>query len=601
MTFTPIPRGTENWDGPVNDAFTALDAAITSATDGALVATNNLSDLTNTTSARAHLGLTKGAAVDSNVFNVLDHGAVGDGTTDDSAAFNAAIALAVQGDVVYVPPGTYALGSPVVLSLGVTLAGSGWNSHFTPRTNLVNSYIRPIATGFTGTQLIRIDPAPVDGSYLNSAYQGGPRIKGLALSGYLVNNVSSAAINAIEISSGVHDAAVIDVTAWQFTGDGVKVTNSSGITFNNVISTTNTGNGFNFITGITDTDILNCYSQGNGGDGYVLPNPNAVKLMGCRSEFNAGYGYKFTGLNYSSSVTNCNTDRSGKDGFYINCLDGGHPLLLVGCEAKRDGSDGSSRVGFNLVGTDSTTQCSGAVLTACNTYVGRNDDGSGTRSPLYGVQTANTRTCTIAGGGWIEGTSGPYNDLALCLIRYAGVRQVTTDATTGVQTLSNSDRTTIVGNTGAGKSVQFWTRGGGERWEIASNSTAEAGSNAGSDLDFTAFNDAGTTINIPLRITRSTGNARFLGNVDINTVGRGLQVAEGTNAKSGVATLTAGAATVANTSVTSSSRIQLTSNADGGTPGWLRVSARSAGTSFTITSSSATDTSSVAWFIVEPG
>jgi hypothetical protein len=37
-----------------------------------------------------------------------------------------------------------------------------------------------------------------------------------------------------------------------------------------------------------------------------------------------------------------------------------------------------------------------------------------------------------------------------------------------------------------------------------------------------------------------------------------------------------------------------------GTPGWLRVSARVAGTSFTITSSSGTDTSTVAWLIAEP-
>lgn len=88
--------------------------------------------------------------------------------------------------------------------------------------------------------------------------------------------------------------------------------------------------------------------------------------------------------------------------------------------------------------------------------------------------------------------------------------------------------------------------------------------------------------------------------VAIMTAGKGLQVKEGSNAKSGTATLVAGSAVVSNTSVTSTSRIQLTSQADGGTPGWLRVSARTAGTSFTITSSSASDTSTVAYFIVEP-
>ena len=94
-----------------------------------------------------------------------------------------------------------------------------------------------------------------------------------------------------------------------------------------------------------------------------------------------------------------------------------------------------------------------------------------------------------------------------------------------------------------------------------------------------------------------TGGTSF----SVTSAGQGLRVAEGSNAKQGTAVLSAGAATVANTSVTATSRIFLTSQADGGTPGWLRVSARVAGTSFTITSSSATDTSTVAYEIFEAG
>lgn len=80
-----------------------------------------------------------------------------------------------------------------------------------------------------------------------------------------------------------------------------------------------------------------------------------------------------------------------------------------------------------------------------------------------------------------------------------------------------------------------------------------------------------------------------------------LRVVEGTNATMGAGALTAGARTVATTRVTATSRIYVTSQVDGGTPGWLRVSTRTPGTSFVITSSSNTDTSTVAWLIVEPG
>jgi hypothetical protein len=84
------------------------------------------------------------------------------------------------------------------------------------------------------------------------------------------------------------------------------------------------------------------------------------------------------------------------------------------------------------------------------------------------------------------------------------------------------------------------------------------------------------------------------------TVGSGLSIKEGTNATMGTATLVSGTVVVPTTKVTASSRIFLTGQNNSGTVGELMVSARSAGTSFTILSSSNTDTRAVAWVIVEP-
>lgn len=90
------------------------------------------------------------------------------------------------------------------------------------------------------------------------------------------------------------------------------------------------------------------------------------------------------------------------------------------------------------------------------------------------------------------------------------------------------------------------------------------------------------------------------GHIVSSKLGGGLQIKEGANARMGIATLVAGTVTVANTSVTANSRIFLTSQSDGGTTGALRVSTRVNGTSFTITSLSNTDTSVVAYHIIEP-
>jgi hypothetical protein len=69
----------------------------------------------------------------------------------------------------------------------------------------------------------------------------------------------------------------------------------------------------------------------------------------------------------------------------------------------------------------------------------------------------------------------------------------------------------------------------------------------------------------------------------------------------GTATLVAGTVTVANTLVTDDSIILVTTQGlAAGTEGFPIVSARTAGTSFTILSSQATDVAEVGWLILEP-
>jgi hypothetical protein len=94
----------------------------------------------------------------------------------------------------------------------------------------------------------------------------------------------------------------------------------------------------------------------------------------------------------------------------------------------------------------------------------------------------------------------------------------------------------------------------------------------------------------------------FTGQVSATTVGDGYSVAEGSSGKQGVVTLAAGSATVDTASVTANSRIFLTVQSLGTitAPAAVAVTARTAGTSFTITSALGTDTSVVAYEIFEP-
>lgn len=128
----------------------------------------------------------------------------------------------------------------------------------------------------------------------------------------------------------------------------------------------------------------------------------------------------------------------------------------------------------------------------------------------------------------------------------------------------------------------------------------QAAGNSTTALATTAFVTTADNLKAPLASPTFTGDVNSsTGNVLISTIGKGLQVKTGTNAKIGTAVLVAGTMTVANTSVTANSLIFLTSQVNGGTPGFLRITAKTAATSFVITSSNAADTSTVAWIIVE--
>lgn len=112
----------------------------------------------------------------------------------------------------------------------------------------------------------------------------------------------------------------------------------------------------------------------------------------------------------------------------------------------------------------------------------------------------------------------------------------------------------------------------------------------------------GTTISAPLVFgTNNVERARFdtLGNLILQTLGGGLRVKEGANARMGVGVMAAGVLVVANTSVTANTRIFAFSNAVG-VVGALANTARVVGTSFTITSAVVVDAGNVAWLLIEP-
>lgn len=88
---------------------------------------------------------------------------------------------------------------------------------------------------------------------------------------------------------------------------------------------------------------------------------------------------------------------------------------------------------------------------------------------------------------------------------------------------------------------------------------------------------------------------------DLGYVGwSNLNVKDGSNKRMGLATLVGGTVTVSNTTITASTRVFMSRQTTGGTAGHLSLGTVVAGTSFVINSSSGTDTSVIAWLLIEP-
>ncbi|MFC8514236.1 glycosyl hydrolase family 28-related protein [Streptomyces sp. NPDC057257] len=440
--------------------------------------------------------------------NVMDaeFGALGDDSTDDRPAIQKAIDAAGQGGTVYFPPGKYRLAGPLKLTLGVTLRGD-WNPHFPVRTNMADSFIRPGIGNFTGEALIVVDPAPVNGTYTDSAYRGGPRLYGLALDGRDQNDSTGAQIDGVRILPGVKDVGMDKVTIWRFTGHGVNAQNAAGLQFNQVHCVDNNGHGFTWGDpagtggGLVDADLFQCYAQGNSGHGYDILNPNAVTMIDCRSEWNAQHGYNITGINYSLVVVGCNTDRNGQDGFHVSTSAGGRFVQFLGCLAKRDGKSGTGYSGFSVTGSSAE----GVVLTGCSTSTGRNDDNTGDYSPSYGITTSALNSASVVSvvGGEYVGATAAFHDVGAAVVRHSGV-------TAGVHgdsgiTWDRSDVHMLSGAVGTNRDVEFWSRGKSRRWALRVTDAAESGSGDGSDFALVRYSDDGTALDTPVSVRRGTG------------------------------------------------------------------------------------------------
>lgn len=598
MTFTPIPTGTPTWDVPVNAAFADLQAQATGLQSQV---TTNLDKL---------------------VYLVDDHGAVGNGTADDKTAIQALLTAAPKGATVLLGRKRYALASGLTIPPYVTLAGPGVDRDAVSADGY--PALVPLA-GFTGVAVINLQDKATGGYATENR---DVHVIGVNIDGV---NLTTETVTGIRATGFVHGVVLRDVGIANMTNHSIDLVNGASgnpyswnldnVQVNGSSSGATTWDGFRLLG--TDHVLTDCRAEGVRGNGFYFNGLSNTQVTNCRSEWSAVNGFYITG-SYGTAqgsggilLSGCSTDRNSSYGVLIDSTGNGQ-IVVSGLMARRDGRNGFPGAGGGsfaaLRGTGATTPI---IVTGMTCYPGVGDDGLGTSSPERGVSFGTCTWVTVQ-DSYLHSDVTPFHDAGTntALLRGPGVGTATgttgapvrsaveTANGRGTYTVNNSTDVSgfAVVNGAANTSAHFmgtsFTAGSdllrsqvtGEavgRYDVLANGSMSWGGGAAT-RDVTLARGAANRLDVTTA------------DLYVATAGRGLRVAEGSNAKAGTAVLVAGAVTVSNTAVTANSRIQLTSNVDGGTPGFLRVSARTAATSFTITSSSGTDTSTVAYLIVEP-
>ncbi len=270
-----------------------------------------------------------------------DYGALGDGSTDDTAAIQAAInGSSATGGIVFFPPGTYIINAPLVMNDSITLLGSG---------------SQQLAVSTLGTQI------KAGGSWSGTALitdQGtGTTERGMAVR-HMVLKGTASVTNGILWDNDEY-CSVEDVFFDTFQGAGVyfkTITGNVGIlhevTLQNCVKATTLASRIGAVTvewsdcylsKVTSTTSSTDYSETGNRVGILLSGANSFvessvghtsedgividagrcRVSNCRADLNRGHGFVVETAG-GNQLSNCYSLNNGQetddtyDGFKVS-------------------------------------------------------------------------------------------------------------------------------------------------------------------------------------------------------------------------------------------------------------------------------------------
>ncbi|OGL22560.1 hypothetical protein A2707_04555 [Candidatus Saccharibacteria bacterium RIFCSPHIGHO2_01_FULL_45_15] len=285
------------------------------------------------------------------VLNVKEYGAVGDKTTDDTAAFTAALAAAKSSTLtgataaVWVPGGNYTVG-PLVLGNRVTIRGAGPG---TSRLFLRAGSTAPLIGIETHARACGVFDLTLDGNrgavsstnalglfFDNSAAQDSDTGNGLA--------------EYVDSRHFAHNLIIQNCA-----GTGFKQLGRGTTIGSNIQSWYNAGHGFDVDV---DSSYTNCDSGAAGLDGFIIRS-GSNRFSNCKAWYSGqvsttgsetdgtGHGFHLmNGLYSANTFASCGAQDNARAGFYLKNTG---RQTLTGIESDSNNTANLNHAGVELI------------------------------------------------------------------------------------------------------------------------------------------------------------------------------------------------------------------------------------------------------------
>ncbi len=282
-----------------------------------------------------------GVAIDSLMINVKDHGATGNGTTDDASALQAIINSSPSGAIIFFPPGTYLIGSTLQLKATRSYVGAGRGSIIKQKASTTMNFMIDILSSETIPRTdILIENLYLDGNRTNNTvYTGG--------SGFTQNN-------GIRLYN-CNDCTLRNVTVRHTGRDGI-VFDGAGGDYNHTTATCHL-----YDVWLYDNARYGISMEANSSDNHIYDSDlgfndyGAVNLISGSNSVNGSalWGTKLSyGVQIGASanlIRNCQIEGNAQYGVFITEF--GNHTQIIGNKIYDNGDSARSYDGVYVQGS----------------------------------------------------------------------------------------------------------------------------------------------------------------------------------------------------------------------------------------------------------